>query len=100
MDQLRSCDLSITYCIETFIKTHVQVIVEARGPGNKEGSADTDKVDVGLKVVLQRGFAEAKSLLELELVGKDGAVSAILQDVLGGKSAKGIGAVEGGGHLC
>ena len=81
-------------------KTHVQVIVEARGPGNEEGSANTDQVDVGLEVVLQRGLAEAESLLKLELVGKDRTVSAVLEDVLGGKSAKGIGAVEGGGHLC
>ena len=81
-------------------KTHVQVIVEARGPGNEEGSANTDQVDVGLEVILQGGLAEAESLLELEFVGKDGTVSAILEDVFGGKSAKGIGAVEGGGHLC
>ena len=81
-------------------KTHVQVIVEARGPGNEKGSADADQVDVGLEVVFQRRLAEAESLLKLELVGKDRTVSAVLEDVLGGKSAKGIGAVEGGGHLC
>ena len=90
-----ACDI-----IHIITKTHVQVIVEARGPGNEEGSADADQVDVGLEVVLQRGLAEAESLFELELVGKDGTVSAILEDVLGGKSAKGIGAVECGGHLC
>ena len=78
----------------------VEVVVEARGPRDKHGSADTNEVDVGLEVVLQRGLAEAESLLELELVGKDRTVSAVLEDVLGGKSAKGIGAVEGGGHLC
>ena len=81
------------------IKTHVQVIVESRGPGNEEGSANTDQVDVGLEVVLQGGLAKAESLLKLQLVGKDRGISAILENVLGGKSAKGIGAVECGGHL-
>ena len=78
----------------------VEVIVEAGGPGNKEGSADADQVNVGFEVVLEGRLAKLESLLELQLVGEDGAVSAVFKDVLGGKSSEGIGAVERAGHLC
>ena len=81
------------------MKTHVQVIIETRGPGNEQRSANANKVDVGLEVGLQSCFAEAQRLLELQLVRKDGGVSAVLQNVLGGESAKGISAVKRGGHL-
>jgi hypothetical protein len=81
------------------MKTHVQVIIETRGPGNEERSANANKVDVGLEVGLQSCFAEAQRLLELQLVRKDGGVSAVLQNVLGGESAKGISTVKRGGHL-
>ena len=77
----------------------VKIVVEAGGPGNEERSADADQVDIGLEVALESSLAELESLLELQFVGEDGTVTAVFEDVFGGKSSEGIGAVERAGHL-